>query len=67
MALYPCQLKSSLKCATPVLNYLHRQGVIHRDISPDNIMLRSKDKQVVLIDMGGVKQVVVLQKAVLRR
>lgn len=43
----------------PVLNYLHRQGVIHRDISPDNIMLRSKDKQVVLIDMGGVKQVAI--------
>ncbi|HEY9781727.1 MAG TPA: serine/threonine-protein kinase [Leptolyngbyaceae cyanobacterium] len=43
----------------PVLSYLHRQGVIHRDISPDNIMLRSKDKQVVLIDMGGVKQVAI--------
>lgn len=43
----------------PVLSYLHRQGVIHRDISPDNIMLRPKDNQVVLIDMGGVKQVAI--------
>lgn len=43
----------------PVLSYLHRQGVIHRDISPDNIMLRDQDKQVVLIDMGGVKQVAI--------
>lgn len=43
----------------PVLSYLHRQGVIHRDIAPDNIMLRAQDKQVVLIDMGGVKQVAI--------
>lgn len=43
----------------PVLSYLHHQGVIHRDISPDNIMLRAKDRQVVLIDLGGVKQVAI--------
>jgi serine/threonine-protein kinase len=43
----------------PVLSYLHRQGVIHRDISPDNIILRAKDKQPVLIDLGGVKQVAI--------
>ncbi len=41
------------------MSYLHRQGVIHRDISPDNIMLRTKDKQPILIDMGGVKQVAI--------
>ncbi|WP_299413779.1 protein kinase [Acaryochloris sp. IP29b_bin.148] len=43
----------------PVLSYLHGQGVIHRDISPDNIILRSKDGLPVLIDMGGVKQVAI--------
>lgn len=48
-----------LRKLLPVLSYLHQQGVIHRDISPDNIMLRAKDKQVVLIDMGGVKQVAI--------
>jgi serine/threonine protein kinase, bacterial len=41
----------------PVLQYLHNIGVIHRDISPDNLILRSLDQQPVLIDFGGVKQV----------
>jgi serine/threonine-protein kinase len=41
----------------PVLQYLHSAGVIHRDISPDNLMLRSSDQIPVLIDFGGVKQV----------
>ncbi len=40
----------------PVLSYIHSQGVIHRDISPDNLILRS-DGLPVLIDFGGVKQV----------
>ncbi|MBW4575565.1 MAG: protein kinase [Aphanothece sp. CMT-3BRIN-NPC111] len=40
----------------PVLSYLHRQGVIHRDISPDNIMRSAKIGLPVLIDLGGVKQ-----------
>lgn len=41
----------------PVLAYLHSVGVIHRDISPDNLMLRDRDQLPVLIDFGGVKQV----------
>lgn len=41
----------------PVLDYIHRSGAIHRDISPDNLILRSTDGLPVLIDFGGVKQV----------
>ncbi|MEG4454511.1 serine/threonine-protein kinase [Microcoleus sp. N9_A1] len=41
----------------PVLEYIHSLGVIHRDISPDNLILRSSDGMPVLIDFGGVKQV----------
>ncbi|MCU0527683.1 MAG: protein kinase, partial [Elainella sp. Prado103] len=41
----------------PVLDYIHRMGVIHRDISPENLIHRSNDQIPVLIDFGGVKQV----------
>ncbi|NJS11708.1 MAG: serine/threonine protein kinase [Microcoleus sp. CSU_2_2] len=41
----------------PVLEYTHSLGVIHRDISPDNLILRLSDGLPVLIDFGGVKEV----------
>lgn len=40
----------------PVLEYIHASGVVHRDISPDNLIRRSADGLPVLIDFGGVKQ-----------
>jgi serine/threonine-protein kinase len=46
-----------LRQILPVLDYIHSQGVIHRDISPDNLILRSSDQLPILIDFGGVKQV----------
>jgi serine/threonine-protein kinase len=49
-----CQLLTQI---LPVLAYLHQSSVIHRDISPDNLILRSIDNLPVLIDFGGVKQV----------
>ncbi len=43
----------------PVLEYTHSLGVIHRDIAPDNLIIRSSDGMPVLIDFGGVKQIAV--------
>ncbi|NEQ97577.1 MAG: serine/threonine protein kinase [Cyanothece sp. SIO2G6] len=40
----------------PVLAYIHDKDVIHRDISPDNLIQRESDRLPVLIDFGGVKQ-----------
>ena len=45
-----------LKKLLPVLSYIHGKDVIHRDISPDNLMLRRSDGLPVLIDFGAVKQ-----------
>jgi serine/threonine protein kinase, bacterial len=40
-----------------ILEFVHSQGVIHRDIKPDNIMRRDADNCLVLIDFGAIKQV----------
>ncbi|NER20744.1 MAG: serine/threonine protein kinase [Symploca sp. SIO1C2] len=48
-----------LRQLLPVLEYLHTQQVVHRDISPDNLIQRSSDSKPVLIDFGCVKQVAV--------
>lgn len=46
---------SFLQNMLPVLSHIHGMGIIHRDISPDNIIFRDRDKLPVLIDFGVVK------------
>ncbi|MBD0314708.1 MAG: serine/threonine protein kinase, partial [Microcoleus sp. T3-bin5] len=41
----------------PVLEYIHSKNLIHRDISPDNIIEHDADKLPFLIDFGSVKQI----------
>ncbi len=40
----------------PVLEYVHNHRIVHRDIKPDNIILRRSDCAPVLIDFGAVKE-----------
>jgi len=38
-----------------ILQFIHAKQIIHRDIKPDNIIRRSRDGQLVLVDFGAVK------------
>jgi serine/threonine-protein kinase len=38
----------------PILSYIHSHNIVHRDLSPENLMLRTKDQLPVLIDFGVV-------------
>lgn len=46
-----------LKELLTVLEFVHNNGVIHRDIKPNNIIRRHSDQKLVLIDFGAVKQI----------
>jgi eukaryotic-like serine/threonine-protein kinase len=39
------------------LSFVHAENTIHRDLKPDNIIRRSNDNKLVLIDFGAVKEV----------
>lgn len=40
-----------------ILEFVHSQGVIHRDIKPDNLIRNALDHKLFLIDFGAIKQV----------
>ncbi len=40
-----------------ILEFVHEQKVIHRDVNPRNLLRRQEDGKLVLIDFGAVKQI----------
>ncbi len=49
-------VRSLLTQLLPVLDFIHQSRIVHRDIKPDNIILRAGSGQPVLIDFGAVKE-----------
>ncbi|MBD2069915.1 serine/threonine protein kinase [Leptolyngbya sp. FACHB-671] len=50
------QIRDVLNDLLPVLKFVHEHQVIHRDITPVNILRRQVDSRLVLIDFGVAKQ-----------
>lgn len=40
-----------------ILDFVHQQNVIHRDVNPQNIIRRDSDSKLFLIDFGAVKEI----------
>jgi serine/threonine protein kinase len=40
-----------------ILIFVHDRGVVHRDIKPANLIRRNRDRKIVLIDFGAVKEI----------
>jgi serine/threonine protein kinase, bacterial len=50
------QVRRILTDVLPVFSYIHNRSIVHRDIKPDNIILRHSDQLPVLIDFGAVRE-----------
>lgn len=53
------EVRQLLEQVLPVLTYLHRRGVIHRNLCLESLILRQRDQLPVLIDFGWVKELAV--------
>lgn len=49
------QVRDILHQVLTILKFVHNQGVIHRDVSPKNLIRRTEDRDIFLIDFGVVK------------
>ncbi len=50
------KIEQLLRDLLPVVDFIHRIPVIHRDIKPDNIIRRASDNSLVLVDFGAAKR-----------
>jgi serine/threonine protein kinase len=55
-ALAPEEIIAILDQMLDAIGYVHQQGVLHRDISPDNILLQRSTGRPVLIDFGASRK-----------
>ena len=49
-------VRKLLQDVLEILSFVHKHGVIHRDIKPQNLMRRRRDGKIFLIDFGAVKE-----------
>ncbi|MEL6222686.1 MAG: serine/threonine-protein kinase [Cyanobacteria bacterium J06627_8] len=50
------KIRDILLSVLPILQFIHDRNVIHRDITPMNILRRQRDDRLMLIDFGVAKQ-----------
>ncbi|MEG4030954.1 MULTISPECIES: serine/threonine-protein kinase [unclassified Microcoleus] len=58
------QVIALLKDILEVLVFVHKQDVIHRDVHPQNLIRRTSDNKMVLIDFGAVKEINTSQNSI---
>ena len=62
--LEPDQIEAMLKKLLNAVGFIHDQGILHRDISPDNVLLKP-DLEPILIDFGAAREEASQQSRVL--
>ena len=62
--LKPDEVDNILRQVLDAISFVHAQGILHRDISPDNILL-DQDRNPVLIDFGAAREQATQQSRVL--
>ncbi|MDP3264168.1 MAG: serine/threonine-protein kinase, partial [Tabrizicola sp.] len=55
-AFTPDEIVQMLKKVLGAVDFVHQSGMLHRDISPDNILVDTRTKNPVLIDFGAARE-----------
>ncbi|MEM8503992.1 MAG: serine/threonine-protein kinase [Cyanobacteria bacterium P01_D01_bin.1] len=50
------QVRAFLREMVPVIRYIHARNLLHLDIKPTNLIRRSSDQKIVLVDFGAVRR-----------